>query len=194
MVRKSKKPAPKRHLSSKLIWVVLAVLAIGAGSYALYAKIYDKGTAATAATSTTTQPKSNVGGATYSTTPLNSTAANAPNNARKESTSTTTTPPSSTLNTTTTSPSSMGIIITNIEGSVVHTEISGTTSGTCSLTATQTGQPTVYATSQVTSNNNSYECQSFNLTPNQFASGNWAVVVTLTSGGASATSETLDTQ
>jgi cytoskeletal protein RodZ len=189
MANKTKKPTLKRRRHISLIWLILALLIIGAGAFAIYGRDYDRN-AYSKTSSSTTKTKSDVGGAAYSTTPLNSAQANAANNARKGSATSSTS--TSTLDTTTTNPS-LNVIITRVSGSNVYTQVSGTTTGTCSLQATQAGQPTVSATSQVIQNVNSYECQSFNLAANQFASGNWSIVVTLTSGGSTATSETWNT-
>ena len=120
-------------------------------------------------------------------------ADNSPNNSRKSS------PPSSGAQTligqptyskgsTTTTQSSASVIVTrvNVGSSTlqVGTVVSGITSGTCQLTATQSGQSPVTASSNVTQQNNGYMCSVFNVPLSNFPNkGNWNISVSVTGDG-----------
>lgn len=72
-------------------------------------------------------------------------------------------------------------------GSIVHvgTIIDGTTSGTCTLVATQGTQTVDLGTTPVESSN-STSCGAFNVPLSSFpAKGNWTMTVTVTSGNSS---------
>jgi cytoskeletal protein RodZ len=94
---------------------------------------------------------------------------------------------SSTANTGNISVTITRVAITN-SALVVGTLVDGTTSGTCTLSVSQTGQQTITSTNTVVQQNNAYACPNFNVPINQFPNqGNWNVSISLTSGGATVT-------
>lgn len=70
----------------------------------------------------------------------------------------------------------------------VGTMVNNTTSGSCSLTATQAGQTTLQlGTSSVVQDVNSYDCGVFNIPTSEFpTSGNWLLTLTVTNNGTKA--------
>lgn len=113
------------------------------------------------------------------------------NNQRKKSST-----PASTLNngptsnTSTNTSSSSSIRLTVTRASVINdslqvgTLVSGTTTGSCILSVSQTGQTTITRTNQVTQENNSYTCPVFSIPLSQFPNqGYWYISVSLTSNG-----------
>jgi hypothetical protein len=115
-------------------------------------------------------------------------ASNTLNETRKGSTSPlqtlTTTPPSST------SSISVEIVNANINNGNLHvgTLVNGTTNGTCTLTASQSGQPELQlGTSSVHQNVNNYDCGVFNVSTSSFPhSGNWQLTLSVSSGDSQA--------
>jgi cytoskeletal protein RodZ len=117
---------------------------------------------------------------------------NTANNNRKASTS-----PSNTLNDqSSSSPStnSSSITATIVSSTVsndnlhVGTMVSGATSGTCSLSATQGSQQISLATANVQQDVNEYDCGVFNIATSKFPStGAWVLTLTVTSGGQQST-------
>jgi hypothetical protein len=114
---------------------------------------------------------------------------NSASNSNKTSSS-----PSSTLDSgsssssspTTTQPTfTVQIVSATINSGNLHigTLVSGTSSGTCSLSASQSGQSTLQlATSNVEQNVNSYDCGVFNIPSSTFpTSGNWQLKLTVDS-------------
>lgn len=127
-------------------------------------------------------------------------ADNKPNNNRKTSST-----PSPTLNTTPVpTPSSSAtsgsasytvqIVSANVNNGNLHvgTLVSGTTGGSCILTATQSGQNTLQlGTSSVKQDVNNYDCGVFNIPTSSFpSSGSWKLTLTVTDNGASASGDT----
>lgn len=116
-------------------------------------------------------------------------AENNENDARKGSTS-----PSSTLSsgdsTATTPAASFSVVITgaNVQPSNVHigTQVSGTTSGTCNLTAEKAGQATLnLGSSSVRQNVNTFDCGVYNIATSAFSdSGVWHLVLAVSSNGS----------
>lgn len=131
---------------------------------------------------------------TDNTTPLpagvstkSSPADNNVNNQRKTSSS-----PASTLdNGATTSTPQTNATITITRAGIVDNNlqvgslVSGTTSGTCTLSAQQSGQTTIMQTNQVTLETNSYVCPVFNIPLSSFPNqGKWNVSIALTVDGS----------
>ena len=70
----------------------------------------------------------------------------------------------------------------------VGTLVEGTTTGTCTLAMSQTGQKDVTSSNSVTLQNNSYVCPVFTIPFDSFpASGAWTVKVTITKDSKQAT-------
>ena len=64
--------------------------------------------------------------------------------------------------------------------------VNGASSGTCTLTATKTGQPKVTDTGTVQLDGNTYDCGVFNTPTSKFpSSGTWNLTLTVTSGSSS---------
>lgn len=184
MPRRSKKSLVKSRKSLLLAVAALILLAVGA-VFALKNNSSPDSTVPTAAGGTSS---ANSKHQTYSTTPLNP-SVNAPNEARKEGSSsqpTLTSPPPA-------SSQKVTVILTGVatdSGAVkVRTLVNGTTTGSCQVTASRSGYSSITAKSSVTLSVNSYVCGDFGLKKSQFASGNWHFVVTLSSGGQSASDQ-----
>jgi hypothetical protein len=68
----------------------------------------------------------------------------------------------------------------------VGTLVNGATSGTCTLTVAQTGEPSVTHTEAMQAQNNSYACPVFQVPLSEFPNrSSWDVSVTVTSNGKS---------
>ncbi len=114
---------------------------------------------------------------------------NAANNERKSSSN-----PSTTLDngptTTNTAPSPVGVIIVNARRSGTDVRVgnivNGTTTGTCTLSATQAGQSSpAPVTAQVQQDVNSYDCGIMHISLPD--TGTWQIKLTVTSGSNSGT-------
>lgn len=96
---------------------------------------------------------------------------------------------SSTPNTNNTGSFTVQIISDNVSNNNVHigTMVSGIISGSCTLTATQTGQNTLtLGTSSVTQDVNNYDCGIFNVAKSTFPkTGTWQLLLTVTNNGLS---------
>lgn len=123
-------------------------------------------------------------------------ADNSSNENRKASSS-----PSSTLDTggsstSSSSPASFSVQIVNanVNNGNLHigTLVNGITSGTCTLTASQSGQSTLQlGSSSVSQDVNNYDCGVFNIATSTFPTGgNWKIILTVSSNGASNSSNT----
>jgi hypothetical protein len=180
MVRNSKK-SPKKRYRLAVATAALVIILIAGGIYFIHrSHAKDVQDAKTAAQ--TASVKSAASTSTYSTTPLDSTANNSSNESRKSGT---------TSNTTLSTPASnpdLAVTITRVSGAEVYTQVNGASSGTCNLTATQSGYPDITASSQVEQNVNSFDCQSFNLPSSDFSTGHWSIVVSVTSGNSTVNS------
>ena len=130
-------------------------------------------------------------------------AENNSNNARKESSSPALTlnngPTSSTSQNSTTNNSLSNVSLTITRAGVVGnnlqvgTLIDGSTSGTCTLSVSQTGQTTITASDQETTENNSYVCPVFNLPLSKFPNqGSWNVSIVFSNSSGSVTSSWID--
>lgn len=111
----------------------------------------------------------------YSTEPLNPTV-NSTTEDKK-------TGQSAPANTAPSNPGKASVTITRINSSdpvTVGTLISGMTSGSCTLTATQTGRSPYVAHADITLNVNSYSCSDFNIPNGVLSQGSWSVVVSAT--------------
>ena len=173
-------PKSKPTKSNKKLFVIIvaALLALGAvGGYAYYkhaAKQTVKvGTAATI---------------DYSKAPK---ADNKASDDRKSSSTPTSTLNNGSSGTASTVPSggfTVQLTGANVQSTNVHigTLVNGTTSGSCALTATQTGQSTLQlGSSSVQQDVNSYDCGVFNVPTSEFpTSGSWQLSLTVTSGSA----------
>ena len=118
------------------------------------------------------------------------------NNNRKSSTA-----PAQTLNQgPTSSPpaptSSSSAVVTITRAGVINsslqvgTLLGGVTSGTCTLTVSQTGEQSITETDSVTLQNNSYVCPVFNVPLNKFPNnGLWNVSVSVSTSGSVTTGE-----
>lgn len=176
---KTKQKSTKRTYT--LIGIVLLVVALLIAGILLYRNNNQQD-----AKITSTKPESS----NFSTTPLDATQTNEPNNDRKNSDTV-----SSTLENTSTpsSTSAVRVTITRVSTnpSKVATLVNGATSGTCSLLATKSGQQNVTASSTVALNTNTYQydCGQFGITANQFDGGGWTITVSVDSPSGKATSE-----
>lgn len=140
-----------------------------------------------------TPNKSSLNNSKYNSTPA-PTADNNPNNTRKANTTVTPTlennTPSSSLSTNSGSFSVQINPTVTDNGSNIHvgTQVFGTTSGTCSLTASQTGQSTLQlGSTSVTQDVNIYDCGVFNIPSSSFPSpGTWKLTLTVTNASGSA--------
>jgi hypothetical protein len=175
MNKKYNKSMNHRRKSKKFLGIAVLVIAvIVAGSFITYRLTRtDKTVPLPAGVSTKSSP-----------------ADNNLNNQRKASSS-----PASTLDngatTSKTQTSSTNATITITRAGVVDNNlqvgslVSGTTSGTCTLSAQQSGQTTITQTNQVTLENNSYACPVFNIPLSSFPNqGNWNVSIALTTNGS----------
>jgi hypothetical protein len=119
-------------------------------------------------------------------------ADNNPNDSRKTSST-----PAPTLSTPTTGSSTtdsasytVQILNANVNDGNIHigTQVNGTTTGTCTLTATQSGQSTLQlGSSSVAQDVNSYDCGVFNIPTSKFpSSGNWQLILTVTNNATQA--------
>lgn len=79
----------------------------------------------------------------------------------------------------------------NPNGSTIHvgTLVNGTTSGSCTLTVSQTGQQSIVKTASVQQDVNNYDCGVFNITPTH-AQGQWTITLTVTNNGKQASNST----
>jgi hypothetical protein len=124
-------------------------------------------------------------------------ADNKANNTRKSSPSPSTTldsgsstisPGSATSNQAPAPDFSVEIVNSSVESGNLHvgTMVSGTKSGTCTLTATKAGQSSLQlATSSVTQDVNAYDCGAYNIPTSKFTSnGTWNIILTVQSDGA----------
>ncbi len=156
-----------------IVVLVAVILVVAAAIYLLFDKLV--------LTHSSTKLPPNV---VTSTSP----AANSLNNKRKSSSS-----PAVTLNT----GPSKGSALTNVTLAItrasvvgnsleVGTIINGASSGTCTLSASQSGQATLVRTDKVVTQNNSYVCPVFSIPVSQFPDrGNWNVSVKLIVNGSS---------
>lgn len=180
-MRKYKPNNRKRLYASLAAAVVILLLAVGAWGVSHYHKASQqvKNTQATL-------PK------TVNQRPSNS-SDNAANDQRKENPS-----PSTTLdNGTSSSPSptfSANIVSANVSNGNLHvgTMVTGATSGTCTLTASKSGQQSVsLISSKVIQDVNSYDCGIINIATSKFPSSeSWKLTLTVTNGGSPATDST----
>jgi hypothetical protein len=103
----------------------------------------------------------------------------------KGSSSTTSSSPS-----TTAASYTVQIVNDNVNNGNLHvgTLVSGTTTGTCVLTASQTGQSTLQlSTSSVSQDVNDYDCGAFNIPTSKFpTTGTWELTLTVSNNGAAA--------
>ncbi|MGH7237018.1 MAG: hypothetical protein ACREGF_00595 [Candidatus Saccharimonadales bacterium] len=90
-------------------------------------------------------------------------------------------------------PAGIGVTVTEayVNGSnlTVGTQVSGTTTGTCTISVSQSGQQSITATESVSlpPHSNYYTCPVFNLPLSQFPNrGKWNVNVSVTSGSSTA--------
>lgn len=160
--------------------LLVAVLALGVGSY-FYFHNHAKNSSTASGSGT---------GVNLSPAPS---ADNNANNTRKGSSS-----PSGTLDNggtskPPTSPQSFSaqIVSANVNNGNLHigTNVSGTTTGNCVLTATKSSQPTLQlGSSQVRQDVNAYDCGVFNIPTSKFpVGGNWQLLLTVTNNGAAST-------
>lgn len=178
----------KRHTGSKKRLIITAgiVVVLGAGGFGTYKLVHHNSPAkAQSALIPGTKPIDTIN---YDpSTPSD----NASNNARKSN-------PDSAAQTldngssSTTQSSTASVTITRasvISGNLeVGTIVSGATSGTCTLSVSQSGQQTVTQTQQISQQDNAYACAVFNVPTTSFANnGPWTVAVSIstTSGTAS---------
>lgn len=180
---KKQKVTRRRRLSWPLgIPIIIVVLAVlGIAGYGIHHH-FEKKKATLTSVSSETKPTIN-----YKPAPP---ADNNDNQERKVSSA-----PSPTLGSTTgtsqTTPGSytVQIVSTNVSSSNVHvgTLVSGTSTGNCTLTGSQTGQSTLQlGTSTVRMDVNSYDCGVFNIPTSMFpTSGVWKLTLTVTSNGSS---------
>jgi cytoskeletal protein RodZ len=177
------KPQHKSHKKMLLTIIIVIVILVVFGSV-IWVK--HKNTPATANTATSSYP-----------------AENNSNNARKESSSPAPTlnngPTSSTSQNSTTNNSLSNVSLTITRAGVVGnnlqvgTLIDGSTSGTCTLSVSQTGQTTITASDQETTENNSYVCPVFNLPLSKFPNqGSWNVSIVFSNSSGSVTSSWID--
>jgi hypothetical protein len=68
----------------------------------------------------------------------------------------------------------------------VGNQVDGATSGSCTLTATKSGESSVTSSSTVRLDANTYTCGVFNVPASKFSSGSWNLTLKVTSGGSSA--------
>jgi hypothetical protein len=184
MVKRTKKKGTshRRFLWPVLVLVLIIVLA-SVFAYHQYR--------ASKKTSTQSGGSSQPGTISHSAAPA---ADNNANNARKGSST-----PSSTLDnggsSTSQATSTIGVQIVsdNITNGNLHigTLVNGATSGTCSLSASQSGQSTLQlGTSSVRLDVNDYDCGVFNIPTSKFPThGNWQLLLNVTSDGSSASGQ-----
>lgn len=125
--------------------------------------------------------------------PAPTSSENAASNDRKSSSS-----PSTTLDNGTSTTQSSGaasftdsIVSASVINNNVHvgTLVSGTTSGSCTLTASMSGKSNIVRTSSVQRDVNNYDCGVFNIPTAYFTSnGNWTLTLTVSNNGKQATS------
>ncbi len=172
MNRTTNKKPIKQKLSRIPLLLPVIIIILLAGSGLAYWK-YHKKPAPTPAAATANNTVN------YSpSTPSDNTA----NNARKGSTSA-----NSTLNGRSSSPLSVTVTRAGVVGGQlqVGTLVEGTTSGTCTLNISQTGQQTITRTATIQQQNNVYSCPVFYVPTSQFPNqGSWNVSVSVTSNGA----------
>jgi hypothetical protein len=121
-------------------------------------------------------------------------AYNAPNEARKNSSTPATTLDNGSTAPKTSSPAAftVQIVSSNIDDNDtnlhVGTMVNNTTGGSCTLTASQTGQTTLQlGTSSVQQDVNSYDCGVFNIPTSKFpVSGSWQIKLSVTNNGSEA--------
>jgi len=172
----------KSHRKAILLIAPLILLLAAGSAYGLYYQRNHK-----APTSgTTTRPINSVSYGPSS--PSDNTA----NNQRKNSSSSETT-----LNTNPSAPSatfSAQIVSANVSSGNVHigTLVSDTTSGTCTLTASQAGQQDITLdTTSVQLDVNNYDCGTLNIPTSKFtASGKWELTLTVSNNGQQTTTTT----
>jgi cytoskeletal protein RodZ len=188
MAKKSNRQSKKRPLKGLKLAVLLLVMAsLALGSY-FYLHNHDK---------QSTVKVANTSKVDTSPAPA---ADNNANNNRKSSTS-----PNSTLDTGGSSTASSTpiqstasfqpeIVSSSVNDGNLHigTMVSGTTTGTCDLTAMKSGQaPLQLGTSNVTQDVNAYDCGVFNIATSKFpANGDWNITLSVTSNGATASTNT----
>ncbi len=79
-----------------------------------------------------------------------------------------------------------GVVAGNLQ---VGTLVSGATSGTCTLSVTQSGQQTVTQTQSISQQENTYACAVFNVPTTSFSNnGPWAVSVSVSTNAGAANS------
>lgn len=176
----------KWHWKLLLPLVLVVVLMIGGGLFLLTHR--HKNTAVTG-TSQTNQTSGVHSQNTIDYSPAKP-ADNATNEDRKSSDS-----PSSTLtggSSSSSSTSAVSVIITNTSHSgntvSVRNQVEGVTSGTCTATASQSGQANVVQNSTVGQDVNLYDCGVIQL--NLPAGGTWNITLSVTSGSAHGSAST----
>lgn len=115
------------------------------------------------------------------------------NEDRKNSTSPSTTLSNNPNSTAENSSLDAQIVSANNRNGNVHigTSVSGATTGTCKLTASQGAQNLTLGTSSVQQDVNAYGCGVFNIATSSFPTpGSWKLTLTVTSNGATATNST----
>lgn len=187
MVKSVKK---KRFGLGRIILTLVVIAALGGMAYIILHHSSTKPTVPSeAASSATTNSRE------YSTSP--SLGTNQENNIRKTSGNAasqtlnngpTTTSGSSATGSTSNSVSSISVLVTRagVIGSdlEVGAQVSGVTSGTCTLTVSQNGEQSVVKTESVALQNNAYVCPVFDIPTSSFPNqGVWNVSVSLSSQG-----------
>jgi len=116
-------------------------------------------------------------------------ADNSANNARKGSTNAGSTLDSGSSAASQPASFTAQIVSANVNNGNLHvgTQVSGTTTGSCSLTASKEGQTSLQlGSSSVHQDVNTYDCGVFNIATSKFPTGgSWAITLTVTSNGAS---------
>lgn len=165
----------KQYLSRPSLLAAVLVLLLVGGAYALYHQHQS--------------PKPNVSNPKTTSNPVStkpsSPADNKPNEDRKTGNQASTLDSS----TDTTASFSVKIVSTSVNGGNLHVgnQVFGTTSGSCTLTATKSNQTLQLATSSVHQDVNSYDCGAFNVSTSKFPSGgSWQLKLSVTADGATA--------
>lgn len=171
--RNSKKNSLRPYLAIAIVLIVL----VGGATYLKYHHINNS--------------KGSMHSANSLNYPAPTSSENAAGNDRKSSTS-----PSTTLdNGTSTQHNSASFTVSIVNASVVNnnvhvgTLVSGTTAGSCTLTANMAGKSDIIRTSSVQRDVNNYDCGIFNIPVAYFTTnGTWTLTLAVSDNGKQATS------
>lgn len=163
-------------------WIIVLVLAIGLISYSVY-KSYGKASSHAPATSSPTTKK------TVPAADNNMTKQNKTNSSGASISGSGTSVKKS--NTSSVANYTVLINVVSPGNNTVHigTQVSGTSIGSCTITAYKAGQPTLtLATGSVKMDVNAYDCGTYNIPTSKFtSSGTWQITLTVSNNGMTAT-------